>query len=103
MKYEAECAKGGGGGDKDLTQKSAMTLITFDLETWFKVNVHPLHKNTQGIKYEEWGGVGAENMPWILIVEKTSRWKALSLSMYGLKPGSFQLLKFFHFLKKTIP
>lgn len=49
--------------DKDLTQKSAMTLITFDLETWFKVNVHPLNKNTQGIKYEpdwakEWVGVG---------------------------------------------
>lgn len=69
--------------DKDLTQKSAMTMITFDLETWFKVNVHPLHKNTQGNKYEpdwakEWGGVGGENMPWILIVEKTSRWKALA-------------------------
>lgn len=49
--------------DKDLTQKSAMSLITFDLETWFKVNVQPLHKNTQGIKSEpdwakEWGGVG---------------------------------------------
>lgn len=83
--------QGGGGGentqcmDKDLTQKSAMTLITFDLETWFKVNVHPLHKNTQGNKYEpdwakEWvgGGVGGENMPWILIVEKTRRWKALA-------------------------
>lgn len=74
MKYEAECAKGRGGGentqciDKDLTQKSAMTLITFDLETWFKVNVHPLHKNTQGIKYEpdwakEWGGVGEKICP----------------------------------------
>lgn len=89
MKYEAECARGVGENtqciDKDLTQKSAMTLITFDLETWFKVNVHPLHKNTQGNKYEpdwakEWvgGGVGGENMPWILIVEKTSRWKALA-------------------------
>lgn len=67
MKYEAECARGEGENtqciDKDLTQKSAMTLITFDLETWFKVNVHPLNKNTQGIKYEpdwakEWVGVG---------------------------------------------
>lgn len=52
MKYEAECARGEGENtqciDKDLTQKSAMTLITFDLETWFKVNVHPLHKKHLG-------------------------------------------------------
>lgn len=55
------------GMDKDFTQKSAMTLITFDLETWFKVTAHCLPKNTLGIKYEpDWAkgwGVGEKICP----------------------------------------
>lgn len=60
------------GMDKDFTQNSAMTLITFDLKTWFKVIAHPLPQNTLGIVYEpDWAKGWGENMPRILIVEKT--------------------------------
>lgn len=60
------------GMDKDFTQNSAMTLITFDLKTWFKVIAHPLPQNTLGIMYEaDWAKGWGENMPRILIVEKT--------------------------------
>lgn len=60
------------GMDTDFTQNSAMTLITFDLKTWFKVIAHPLPQNTLGIMYEpDWAKGWGENMPRILIVEKT--------------------------------
>lgn len=50
--------------DKDFTQNSAMTLITFDLKTWFKVIAHPLPQNTLGIMYEaDWAKGWGEICP----------------------------------------
>lgn len=43
-----------------ILKRSAMTF-TFDLETWFKITAHPLHKNSVYGKYEQ-GLLGESTM-----------------------------------------
>lgn len=47
--------------DKEFSYNSAMTL-TLDLETRFKITVHPLHKGTLWVKYESDWAKGREDM-----------------------------------------